>query len=72
MREAINEVNHVDNEENDLILTNGLLISKHLKLTTGVSRDNQLTQKVDFEKEDYTEFIMEVINAAIQASQNNE
>lgn len=48
MREVINEVNHVDNEENDLILANDLLISKHLKLTTGVSRDNQLTQKVDF------------------------
>jgi hypothetical protein len=63
MREAINEVNRVDDEENDFIFTSGIKIGDHLKMTE---------DKIDFDViDDYTEFIMKVINSAIQVTQEN-
>ena len=60
MKEAIQEVNRTDDEENDFIFTCGIKISDYL--------DNKRHARED---EDYTQFIMRVINAAIQVSQDN-
>ena len=69
MREAINEVNRVDDEENDLIHTCGIKISDFLSIE---SQDNLTNEKIIFdESEDYTDFIMKVINAAIDVTQDN-
>lgn len=60
MKQVITEVNRVDDEENDFIFNCGIKISDFL--------DNKRYARED---EDYTEFIMRVINSAIQVSQEN-
>lgn len=54
MREAILDINRVEDEENDLIFANGIKVEKYMK------PDN-----------DYTEFIMKVVNTAISVTASN-
>jgi hypothetical protein len=72
MRNIINEVNRVDDEENDFIYCNGIKISDHLKLGDHYSGDSNNDRKILFSEEgDYTAFIMKVINAIIEVPQDN-
>ena len=69
MREVITEVNRLDDEENDLIWNSGIKISDFLDVKDIGSRTNE---RIDFkEDEDYTEYIMQVVNAAINVTQSN-
>ena len=56
MRQAINEVNRIDDQENDFIYTSEIKISDYLE-------DGKVRQD-----EDYTQFIMNVVNAVIQVT----
>ena len=58
MRQAITEVNRTDDAENDFIYNAKIEIGDYLE--DGMSRTDG----------DYTRFIMNVINAAIQIAQN--
>ena len=60
MRDVIHEVNRVEDEENDFIFTSGIKISEYL--------DKEGNPRSD---EDYTEFIMRVINSAIEVTHDN-
>ena len=57
MREAINHIDRTDDEKNDLIWTSGIKISDY------ISKEK--------EEKDYTEFIMRVVNSAIEITQEN-
>ena len=59
MREAINEVNRVEDEQNDFLYTSGIKIRDYLE-------DDKPRQD-----EDYTQFIMRVINAIIEVTHDN-
>lgn len=56
MRDAILDINRVDEEENDLIYANGI----------------KITDFINAHKDGYTQFIMEVINTAIRVVGSNE
>ena len=55
MRDVINEVNRIDDEENDFIFTSGIKINEYVN-----------------SEGDYTKFIMNVLNAAIMVSHQNQ
>jgi hypothetical protein len=68
MRETITEVNRAEDEENDLIFANKINICKYLSIST----DDFGREVIDLEgKEDYTGFVMDVINTAIKATQSS-
>jgi hypothetical protein len=68
MRDIINEVNRVDDEENDFIFCNKIKISDHLTM----GKDDFGCERIKFPADgDYTAFIMMVINAIIEVPQNN-
>ena len=73
MNSVIHEVNRVDDEENDLIYSNGIKISKYLNIyTLNSGTPGQIDVFQLGEEQDYTEFIMEVVNAAIKVVQTCE
>jgi hypothetical protein len=72
MREAINPVNRGDDPQNDFIYTSGIKIKKYLKITKQKNHKGETIETADLnENEDYTAFIMEVINHAILVTQHN-
>jgi hypothetical protein len=71
MREAITEVNRTDDEENDFIFTAGIKISEHLTIEI-IKEDERDVEILKLEESgDYTSFIMKVLNAAINVTQDN-
>jgi hypothetical protein len=72
MREVINPVNRGDDPQNDFIYTSGIKIKKYLKFTKQKNNKGEIIETADLnEKEDYTAFIMEVINSAILVTQHS-
>lgn len=71
MREVINEVNRANDEENDLIFANNFRIIDFLKFQPS-QREGEPSEEIVFNEGGYTEFIMRVINAAIEVTQENE
>lgn len=55
MREAILDINRVEEEENDLIYANGINIKDY----------------INHQKDDYNQFIMSVINRAITVTSSS-
>ena len=69
MREVITDVDRTDDEENDLIWTNGIRISDYVKIK---DKGHPTSEKIVLsENEEYTEFVMKVINSAILVTQDN-
>ena len=69
MREVITEVNRMDDQENDLIWTSGIRIVDYIKVEEKEDNENQAISLP--EDENYTEFIMKVINSATSVTQEN-
>jgi hypothetical protein len=69
MKEVINQVDRVQDEENDLIFANGLKISDYLSTQEDPNGNEQLILE---EEGDYTQFVMKVINTAISVTQSTE
>jgi hypothetical protein len=68
MREVISDIDRVDDEQNDFIFTSGIQLADFLKLTN----PDTPNEKILFDEiEDHTEFIMHVLNAAIEITQDN-
>ena len=69
MREVISEVNRINDEENDFIYANGLRIEDYLTY----EKDEKGVERLSFAEEtDYTQYIMKVINRAIEVTQSSE
>lgn len=72
MNNIIEQVNKVENEENDLIFANDIKISDYLDLFTYSEQSGKKYEQINMrEDEDYTQFIMEVVNKVIKVVQNN-
>ena len=72
MREVINEINRVDDEENDFIFTNNIKISDFLTLGEKKKVDDYDYEPIIFDKKaSYSKFIMNVINTAIEVTHDN-
>ena len=69
MRDAILELNRVEEEENDLIFANGIEIGQYIRGHKKVNTGKVDVFKYGDEERDYTRFIMEVINTAIKVTQ---
>ena len=68
MRQVITDVNRTDYEQNDFIFTSGIKIRDYLNM----GRDEENKEYMNLEEDgDYTEFIMKVINAAIDVTEKN-
>ena len=71
MREAITLVDRSDDDQNDFIFANGIKISDHLHIKKFKNRKGLDCEAVELDENgDYTEFIMLVINKAVQVAQN--
>lgn len=67
MKDAIIDVNRVDDVENDFIIANGIKISSYLKL----DKDDEYHLDPKKEGGDFTPFIMEVVNKLLEVTQDN-
>jgi hypothetical protein len=73
MREVITEVNRNDDSKNDFIHTSGIKISDYLTVEKQTDKKGRMVEilKLEEDSANYTGFIMQVINAAIEVSQDN-
>jgi hypothetical protein len=72
MKDVINDVNRADDEENDLIYANNINIREFVQYETKNSKGDLTTyEKICFNEDGYTEFIMKVINTAIEVTMKN-
>ena len=72
MREVINEIDRVDDEENDFIYTNKIKISDFVVLGEKKKIEDYDYQPMKLDENgDYTEFIMNVINSVVKVTQES-
>jgi hypothetical protein len=72
LREVITQVNRVDDAQNDFIYTSSIKISDYIDIEIQKDQKGKDIEVLKLkESEDYTSFIMEVINSAIQVAQDN-
>ena len=68
MRDIITDVDRVDNPDNDLIFNSGIRLSNYVEV-----KKDEYGKQIDIKPkhEDYTGFIMEVVNHIIEVTQDN-
>ena len=73
MRQVLTEVNRIDDDQNDFIFTSGIKISDFMTLKKEKNEKGEETVIYQLpQSEDYTSFIMRVINEVILVSESNQ